>query len=168
MRSQSIFLENNLTTFSCWEKKNIYQFKLRKQISQILKSHNLNLRKQISQICPHNKKFVVILKPPLLFLLSFEVFNMVLKHFVIRVLLPFLWNVILRSLYKLFSSLHLIPRLLLHIFDILFLIYLMDWKVSLKHIYREANSCVDFLANLGHRGSFSWRTSSIFLSFFSS
>lgn len=40
--------------------------------------------------------------------------------------------------------------------EALSLIQQQDWNCSVRHIYREANSCADILANIGHSGSFQW------------
>lgn len=38
--------------------------------------------------------------------------------------------------------------------EVLSLLRLLDWRTSVVYIYREANQCVDLLANKGHSSSF--------------
>lgn len=40
--------------------------------------------------------------------------------------------------------------------EVLHLLHLPDWRASVVHTYCEANRCADFLANMGHEGSFHW------------
>lgn len=66
-----------------------------------------------------------------------------------------IWDTILSSLRwtpKLLSTANEFLRLLFQ--EIWSALEAADWNAQVVHVYREANCGADFLANLGHEGSF--------------